>query len=223
PRALDVRTTGVHATGELYPLSGSLSGLGLGFVAEKALTVSHDVPAADAVSGASASASQLRWGVGLRYRQPLGAAGTALTAGLGYNELVFAMDRQVTLPPAMAGTPDTHYRYLDPSLSLHQPLAAHTALVATVRAWLFLDAGAIVQHEEYGQADLTGFDAELALEYTLAARYPLRAGARYGVIGYDFVGDGERARADDGDRSTLDIGGARDRYLACALTAGYLW
>jgi hypothetical protein len=223
PATLDVLTRNVYAAGEVYPLSGSLAGLGIGFVVEKELGLTHEEPAVDAVSGASASASQLRWGVGLRYLQPLARAGTAITLGLGYNELVFEMDRNVTLPAAMSGTPDTHYRYLDPSLSVYQPVASNTAVIGTARAWLVLDAGSIVQPEAYGHARLTGFDAELALQYTFAARYPFRLGARYGVVGYAFDGVGERAVADDGDRSTVDVGGARDRYLACALTAGYRW
>ncbi len=223
PRALDVRTRNVYAAGEVYPLSGSLARLGLGFMVEKELALSLDEAEADVVSGASPSASQLRWGVGLRYHQPVGGGGAAVTLGLGYSELVFEMDRGVTLPAAMAGTPDTHYRFLDPSVAVRVPVASATAVVATARGWLVLDAGEIVHQDAYGQAQLTAFDTELALEYAVAARYPVRLAARYGVVGYDFDGAGARAIGDDGDRATVDIGGASDRYLACALTAGYLW
>ena len=137
--------------------------------------------------------------------------------------LSFAIDRGAAPVGVVVNVPNVEYHYLDPGLAVRVPLSSRLALCAAGRFLLVESAGEVQQADQYGAAKMTGFDADAALELRATPRVLLRAGARYLAIAFAFDGSGAMTTSRDGDPTSVNVGGALDRYLGGYASAGYLF
>lgn len=164
--------------------------------------------------------SQSRFGVGVRYRLPLGDKPTmpTLRLGGGYNRLSFRIETggmDIDLP-------DVGYSYLDVGAGARVPLGTtRLALNADLKYLIVSDAGAFSRMEEYGGGSIAGVDVDAGLEFRPLARLVLRGGFRYQRIAFDFDGTGTGTERDG--MMGQDVGGALDTYVGGYVTAGYLF
>jgi hypothetical protein len=216
---------GVYATGELYPAGfagarGVLANVGVGFVADRVIKLNSSV--SDGMDGTALLATkQSRYGANLRYRHNFGSGpkGVSVWGSVGYNKLTFSIDKSAAPDNVIVDVPNTSYAYVDPGLGVRVPVAGSLSALAEGKFMAVLGTGEVQNPEQYGAATVTGFDADLGLEYGLGDHFLVRAGARIIAIGYKFKGNGELSDRDANGES--DVGGASDRYLGGYLTAGY--
>lgn len=216
---------GVYATGELYPAGfagakGVMANVGVGFVADRVIKLNSSV--SDGMDGtALLTTKQSRYGANLRYRHNFGSGpkGVSVWGSVGYNKLTFSIDKAAAPENVIVDVPNTSYAYVDPGLGVRVPVAGSLSALAEGKFMAVLGTGEVQQPEQYGAATVTGFDADLALEYGLGDHFLVRGGARIINIGYKFKGNGELSDRDE--NGSADVGGASDRYLGGYLTAGY--
>ncbi|MBP9084800.1 MAG: hypothetical protein KBG15_01730 [Kofleriaceae bacterium] len=221
---------GARIAVEFYPLAlrkrlGAAAGLGFGLDYDRTLSLSVRVPQTDG-SVISLPTAQSRLYADLRYRVVFGnrAASPSLTVIAGYGQRDFSVDR---LPLSASGIvldmPDVGYRIFAPGLNARFPVASAVALGVQARGLLVFDAGAIQTKQEYGQATITGVEANVSIDILLGARFALKVAGDVAVLGYSFTGNGEQSNNRDMDPATKDVGGASDRYLGGSVTMAVLY
>lgn len=218
---------GGRVEGEFYPLalsnpSGALAGLGLGGNYDKtfSLTLHNQLQ-----PGTAFAADEFRWNVGARYRLAFGHKPTSptLTFGFDYGHRQFKVDRKNQMDGLVIDLPDVQYVGVTPSLTFRLPVAASVALFAGGGSLLALRAGSIQQPEQYGQAKITSIEADAGIDIVFAKRYAVRFTGEFALFGFSFKGNGAMSNARDGDPTTIDVGGAADRYIGGAATFGVMY
>ena len=216
---------GVYATGELYPatfagVKGVLANVGVGFVADRVIKLNSSV--SDGMDGTALLATkQSRYGANLRYRHNFGDGprGVSLWGSVGYNRMLFSIDKSAAPENVIVDVPNVAYSYVDPGLGVRVPIAGALSAAVEGKFLAVLGTGEVQTPEQYGAATVTGFDADAALEYAFGDHFLARAGARLIQIGYSFKGNG--VLSDRDANGSADVGGASDRYLGGYVTAGY--
>jgi hypothetical protein len=209
--------------GEVYPMvlldrPGALANLGIGFAAHKVIGLKTQVLVND--MPVALPTDETGYGVDVRYRHRVGGArGPLLLASLGWSRLKFAIDRTA----ADVDLPNNNYRYYRPGLELRYAASPRVTLSADAQVFLITGTGGIEQTDEYGAARMTGGEGGGGIEVLWGRRLVTRLGARITLMGYEFRGTGAQTTDRDGDPTTVDVGGALDRYLSGELTAGYLF
>ncbi len=209
--------------GEVYPMtlmgrSGSLNNLGVGFDAHKVVGLKTRV----LVDGMPVAlpTDETGYGIDVRYRHRIGGArGPVIVASVGWSRLRFAIDRTA----ADVDLPNNKYRYYRPGLELRYAASPRVSLSAGGQVFLITGTGGIESADQYGAAKMTGGEAGGGVEVLWGTRLVTRLGARITLMGYEFQGAGTQTTDRDGDPTTVDVGGALDRYLSGELTAGYLF
>ncbi len=220
---------GVRVSGEIFPLAmdkkrtGSVTRFGIGFMLDRVVGLTTNV--AGATESADLQTTMQRYNVSLVYRHQFGDKDTSptLRASVGYNKLKFRIDRTNAPSDVIVDLPNTLYKFVDPGLSARFPLSPALAVNAGAKVLLVLDTGAVQKPEEYGTATVTGLDASVGVDYIVGARMLITVEGHFTTLGYDFNGDGMQTTSRDGDPSTVDVGGASDRYLGASATLGYLF
>lgn len=209
--------------GTLYPFGlagagGFLGNIGASFAYERIVFINSSVDG----SAISIPTTHQRLGVGVHYRLDFGRAGEspALTVGAGYDQITFALDRDVLMDDVIAvDLPDVDYLVFYPTLGAELPLGSRLAIFTQLAYLVISDAGPIENENNYGSASASGFDAELGAEIRLPKRIVVRLGAEYTRITHSFEGEGD-LRDRDGD-GTADVEGALDQYFGGYLMAGF--
>jgi hypothetical protein len=221
---------GARIAMEFYPLAlrnrlGAGAGLGFGLDYDRTLSLSVRVPQTDG-SVISLPTTQSRLFADLRYRFVFGnrATSPSLTVIAGYGQRDFAVDR---VPLSASGIvldmPDVGYRMFAPGLNARFPVASTVALGVQARGLLVLDAGAIQTKQEYGQATITGVEANGFIDILLGTRFAIKIAGDFALLGYSFTGNGEQSNNRDMDPATKDVGGASDRYIGASVTMAVLF
>lgn len=221
---------GARIAMEFYPLAlrnrmGAAAGLGFGLDYDRTLSLSVRVPQTDG-SVISLPTTQSRLFADLRYRLVFGnrATSPSLTVIAGYGQRDFAVDR---VPLSASGIvldmPDVGYRMFAPGLNARFPVASTVALGVQARGLLVFDAGAIQTKQEYGQATITGVEANAFIDILLGARFAIKVAGDFALLGYSFTGNGEQSNNRDMDPATKDVGGASDRYIGASVTMAVLF
>ena len=241
PRGYDgALVAGAFFVAELYPLAFNLKNrnftrnVGITAMVDKVLKIESRLRYRDDANMeqvASLPTDQMRWGIGLVYRHNFGSRPTSPTLKLSarYNRAKFIIDKDaapvVGGSPVVVDIPNMDYAYLDPGAALRFPIGTALALLADVRFLYVTDTGEMQQMDQYGDATVTGIDADLGAEYKISPQLSIRAGGRLIRIGYDFTeGNGaELVYNRDGDATTQDVFGAQDRYLGGYATAAYIY
>ncbi len=163
---------------------------------------------------------QRRYGVGATYRLLLGRSegSPSVEVKVGYSKSKFKIDKSKIPTGVNLDVPNTIYTWIDPGLRFRMPLGQAAALHAEGRFLAVMGTGEMQKPTQYGAAKVTGFDAEVGMEYWLTSRYLVRAGGRYTALGYDYQGNGVLTDR-DGD-GAVDVGGALDAYLAGYIAVG---
>lgn len=215
---------GILVAAEVYPLAfGEPSrsfthNIGISAMINKVVKIESRVSGMEEVA---LPTSQSRFGVGVVYRHNFGddPSSPTVKASVRFNKRAFAIDTSDS--PVAIDVPDVSYTYLDPGLLLHFPIIDKLAAIAEARFLLITSTGEIQDQASYGTASMLGIDGALTLEYTLTDALAARAGARIASISYTFEGDGELSNNRDGDPMSVDVSGARDRYLGFFVGLGY--
>lgn len=203
---------GLRVQAELYPLAfgsrGFLANLGIGFDLDQTFGLKVN-------SGAQKLPTIVRhFSVGARLRIPIGSAELALVGG--YGQRTFKIIRGQT---TMLDLPDVDYKLFDPGVAFRVPLGP-VAIVGDARVLLMTDAGQIQTNMSYGPGDVSAFAGELGLHVAISRTVGVKLSGDFVSIGYDFTGTGELAKNRDADPTTVDVGGAAERYVGGALTVG---
>ncbi len=221
---------GARIAMEFYPLAlrnrlGAAAGLGFGLDYDRTLSLSVRVPQTDG-SVISLPTAQSRLFADLRYRIVFGnrATSPSLTVIAGYGRRDFTVDRvPLSATGIVLDMPDVGYRMFAPGLNGRFPVASAVALGVQARGLLVLDAGAIQTKQEYGQATITGVEANAYVDILLGARFAVKVAADFALLGYSFTGNGEQSNNRDMDPATKDVGGASDRYIGASVTMAVLF
>jgi hypothetical protein len=206
---------GVQFAADVYPLAygrkskGLTSNIGLSAVFDRVIKLESE-------SGEGAAAVKLptteqRWGVGLIYRQPIGAK-LWVEGSVRYSQLTFEIDDSDA--PGTVTVPDVNYTYIDPGIGVRYLIGSKISAGLEVRVPLPLDAGEIDDAPSagtngQGSATLTAIEAEIAADYLITSNIFARLGGRFMTWGYAFDQDA--------------VSGARDTYFGGHLLAGYLF
>lgn len=228
---------GVYIDAEMYPLAldlpfdvparDVLSNLGLHLVFDRVFALTSELPYTDAAGGAEMTAelgtTQMRVGVGLRYRHFFGEGATApmLLVGIGYDRMQFSVDKNDAPAGVPVDLPNVNYASFDPSLGFRYPLSELLAVTGTGRLLLTTSTGNMSQTDQFGDGSTMGVDLGAEVEYHLAARMSVRAGLRFLNITTALDGNGTQSNGRDGDPSTVDVTGITDRFIGGHVTAGY--
>ncbi|MCG8425209.1 MAG: hypothetical protein MJE77_45595 [Proteobacteria bacterium] len=220
-------TSGVYATGELYPLAhsgGFLGKFGIGFVFDRAIGLKT------AIGGNQMNqvdTTVMRYGGGLRFRYRFGSKITrpTVTLGVGFGQSLFEIDRAGLAMGTVLDVPDTKYTYIDSGLWLRIPIGSRIAFSLGGSYLAVLSAGSITEAEEYGTATITGGDAGASLEVRPIKGVLIRVSGSATIIGFDFTADAVGAQSNnrDGDPMTKDVGGALDLQIGGSATLGYMF
>jgi len=110
-----------------------------------------------------------------------------------------------------------------PGARVRIPFGKNFALFGGGSAMLITDAGPIDETSQYGQAKVIGLQANAGLDITIKNRFGLRLEGDYAQVGFAFVGNGTEAIDRDGDPTTVDVGGAADRYYGGSVTFAVMY
>jgi hypothetical protein len=215
PPALQSRAPGLRVAGELYPgvfsdPKSPWSRLGVGGSFDQTLGLTL-VQAATPYFASPVDEHQ--WSLGARYRLPTGGDST-VTFALDYSHRVFTVDRSL----GMVDTPDTDYAGFEPGADVRAPITRRITLLAGARLILLTSAGSIATYNEYGHMHAMGASAMTGVDFTLATHVALRVTGEMAQIGMSFDGSGMQTSNRDGDPTTIDVGGATDRYYSGSAT-----
>jgi len=211
---------------ELYPLafgSDSLaSGLGIGGMYDQTLGLNLQ---STAQPGSKFSVAQRRFDVGPRFRINFGKNPTSptLTLGVGYMQREFIVNRSALTGGNTIDLPDVNYTGFDPGIEFRIPLMERLALTFGGQAIFLTSAGPIQELDSYGQAKVTGGSGTISLDILLTKHVALNLRGEATQIGYKFTGNGAMANNRDMVPSTIDIGGAADRYIGGVGTLAVLY
>ncbi len=199
---------------ELYPFidkSRHIARLGFAFMLEKALRVNSRINL-DGVAR-DFDTAQSRWGVGARYRVPVGKHSLALAAG--YDRL----SHSINTNGLALDLPNVSYSYLDLGAGLAIAFAdGKWALNGDARYLHVLSAGEISQSSAYGGGTVAGVHVDANMARKLASGIIIRGGVEYLRMAFAF--DGSGAMTDIDGEPDQDVGGAADVWFGAYLTAG---
>ena len=211
---------GARVSGELYPLAFGnpyriIAGIGVGGEYDQTLKLALK---STAQPGTEFPVTQKHWSIGLRFRIAFGNRPTSptVTLGGGYFHRVFKVDRTGLMPGNILDLPDVFYKGFNPGLEARIPIVRAVALVFGGQALLVTDAGQIQQPYSYGQAKVTAAQVMAGVDIMFTKLIGLRLIGEGAQYGYAFTGNGEQSNARDNDPTTLDVGGAADRYIGFA-------
>jgi hypothetical protein len=217
---------GVRVAGEAYPIGmvmgGPVSNLGVGFEYDQTLGMtsrSSDAP------DVTLPTLQKHWDVGARYRIPFGKKANApmVVLGGGIGRRFFIVDRSSLPDGAELDMPDVAYKYYHAGASVRMPIGMRAAVQAGARGLAFQSAGSITDLDSYGRAKLTGLDASLSAEFMVTPKVIASLAGSFTQIGFAFEGDGAESNNRDLDPTSVDVGGASDRYIGVVGTVGYVY
>jgi hypothetical protein len=203
---------GARVAGELYPLAltGSNSpaaGIGVAGSYDKTLGLSVAAPGTVDTPGAKLAVDQHQWSVGARYRYGW------VTFAADYGHHAFEIKR--TMP---IDVPDVDYAGFEPGVDVRVPLGNKFALRAGGRAMLLKSAGPIQSNDSYGRTHITGGHAMVGVDVAVANRVALRLAGEAMILKMTFYGTGIESTSRDGDPTTIDVGGATDKYFGGSAT-----
>jgi hypothetical protein len=220
---------GLRVEGEVYPIAFAsprsiASGLGFGFLYDKTLSLTLRSTASDGTPIA-AKANEARYNFGPRVRIVFGQKPTSpsLTLEADYGLRQFVVDRSGLTMPTDIDIPDIQYKGYLPGFALRIPFAPAVALTLDARAFLVTSAGPIQALSSYGQAKVTGGQASAGIDIVIGNRVAIKLVGEYAQFGFAFVGNGTEAVNRDGDASSVDVGGAADRYIGAAATLAVMY
>jgi hypothetical protein len=217
---------GARVAVEAYPLAlkshGPLAGLGVGLEYDQTLlltTQSSDAP------GVKLPTAQQHWVVDARYRFAVGskASSPQVTLSAGYGRRTFIVDRSSLPEGAELDMPDVDYRFYNPGLAIRMPIGARAGVHVGGEALLFKAAGYIQRASSYGGAKLTGLEARGGVDFKATDKIIVDVTGSFTQIGFVFVGNGDESNNRDLDPTTVDVGGASDRYMGVVGTVGYMY
>jgi hypothetical protein len=211
---------------ELYPLAfGSdsvASGLGIGGMYDQTIGLNLQ---STAQLGSKFPVTQRRFDIGPRFRINFGKTPTSptLTLGVGYMQREFIVNRSALTGGNTIDLPDVNYTGFDPGIEFRIPLMERLALTFGGQAILLTSAGPIQELDSYGQAKVTGGTGSVSIDILLTKHVALNLRGEATQIGYKFTGNGALANNRDMEPSTIDIGGAADRYIGGVGTLAVLY
>ena len=218
---------GARFAAEVYPFAfhdpdSWLAGLGFGGDLDQSLSLTLH---ATAESSVAMKITQRRDAVGLRYRLLLGHTATspAITLSANYGARSFLVDRSGLMTASSIDLPDVDYRLVQPGVAFRLPIGRWLALELSGHALLARSAGPIQRPDQYGQANIVGGDASASLDIVFGDRIALRLAGEASLLRFAFAGTGMLSTDRDGDRSTIDVRGATDRYLGGSATLAVLY
>ena len=203
-----------HLNAELYPFlkkSRHMSRLGLAFVLERALRVNSRI-VLDGVAR-DFDTTQSRWGVGARYRLPVGKHSLALAAG--YDRLSHAINTN----GLALDLPNVSYSYVDVGGGLAIVFGnGDWTLNGDARYLHVLSAGEIAEGSAYGGGTVAGVHVDGNMARKLDSGVIIRGGIEYLRMAFAF--DGSGAMTDIDSDPDQDVGGAADVWFGAYVTAG---
>jgi hypothetical protein len=175
--------------------------------------------------GSKFSVTQRRFDVGPRFRINFGHNPTSptLTLGVGYMQREFIVNRSALTGGNTIDLPDVKYSGFDPGIEFRIPLVERLALTFGGQAIFLTSAGPIQELDSYGQAKVTGGSGSVSLDILLTKHVALNLRGEATQIGYKFTGNGAMSNNRDMTPSTIDIGGAADRYIGGVGTLAVLY
>ncbi len=214
---------GVFVNAEVYPLAFSKPssiGAGVGL----ALELDRVISLQSRLGAMTYPTSQTAYGVGLRFRLPLGKKPTlpSLKFGAGLQHLDFT----ISAPAGSIDLPNVSYSYVDLLAGMRVPLGTPKfSLDLAFRFLAVLASGDFSNTSTgYGTGTTSGVDIMTGLEVRPTDRLTIRAGFRYTRIAFAFDGNGDNLSTNrDMDPSTKDVGGALDQYIGGYATVGWLF
>jgi hypothetical protein len=218
---------GGRVEGEIYPLAfgnpySLLSGLGIGgeFDQTVGLNLQSTVQ-----PGTKFPVTQSHWSVGARFRIVIGKQPTSpsVTLGGGYMTRVFKVDRSQLVNGNIIDLPDVGYAGYNVGVELRVPVMRSVALLAGGRGIFVTTTGQIQSAAQYGQARVTGGEGHAGVDIAIGSRMAVRLVGELTQLGFNFTGNGQMANNRDGDPTTIDVGGAADRYVGGTLTFGVMY
>jgi hypothetical protein len=219
---------GAHVDGELYPFAfgnpkSAAAGIGVGFAYDKTLALQLRTTDPSSGTTLTGNADQQYYDVDLRYRIVFGGKPTSpsLTLSVGYQDREFIVDAGAAR--MSFDIPDVRYKAIVPGAQVRIPFGRNVALYGGGAALLITDAGPIEEQTQYGQAKVIGLQADAGLDITIKDRFGIRLEGDYAQIGFAFVGNGTEAVDRDGDPTTIDVGGAADRYYGGSVTFSVMY
>ena len=205
---------------------GILTGLGIELMYDKVIYINSKKTYTDdatmTLKTASINTTEARFSVGAVLRYPVSPS--LLIGG----RLLYSF-QQFNLEPTFANgkstdVPNVGYKMAEPKAFLRYQLAGPLAIDADVGFMLVTDTGGIQASTSsgYGPATVTGYEANLGLDYTLTKNLFIRALVRYETISLTFKGDSKsESNTRDGDPTTQDVKGAKDLYYGATGSIGY--
>jgi hypothetical protein len=218
---------GARIEASFYPLALSsptsvAAGLGLAASYDKTISLSLKN---SAQPGTTFAANEQHYAVGPRFRYVFGDSVTSssLTIGVDYGHRMFKIDRSALMPGNVIDVPDVDYRGFTPSVEFRLPVTTAIALFVGGGSLLVTGTGSIQSNSQYGKARVTEGEGHAGVDVVFAKRFAVRLSAEFAQIGFSFTGTGQQAINRDMDPSSVDVGGAADRYFGGAATFSVLY
>lgn len=203
---------GARVQGELYPIAfaskGFLANLGIGFEFDQSIGLKVNA------GGMQLPTTMRHFSVDARIRIPIGGGSISLVGGYGQRTF------KVTRGQTMLDLPNIDYKLFDPGLAFRVPIGP-VSLFGEARAMLITAAGEIQTNASYGPGTVSAFEGEAGLEIEITRMLGLRLSGDVAIIGYDFNGKGALSNTRDQDPTTLDVGGAAERYIGGAFALAF--
>jgi hypothetical protein len=200
---------GARVQGELYPAAfgtkGFLSNLGIGFEFDQTFGLK-----VNAGGGTQLPTTSRHFSVDARIRFPIGGSSISLVGGYGQRTF------KVTRGQTMLDLPNTEYKMFNPGLAFRVPVGP-VSIFGDARALLLTSAGEIQTNDSYGPGKVSAFEAEAGFEIEITRTIGVRVSGDVAIVGYDFNGKGAMSSIRDQDPTTVDVGGAADRYIGGAV------
>ena len=205
---------------------GLLTGLGLELVYDKVIYINskktYTNDATKMQQTATINTTESRFSVGAVLRYPVSPS-LLVGARLLYSFQQFNLEQ--TFAGGMStDVPNVGYKMAEPKLFGRYQLAGPIAIDADLGFMLVTSTGGIQASNAtgYGPATVSGYEANVGLDYTLTKNLFVRALLRYEAINLTFKGDSaSESNTRDGDPTTQDVKGAKDLYYGAAASIGY--
>jgi hypothetical protein len=140
--------------------------------------------------------------VGARYRFAFGSATAAV--GIAYAGRKFIADRSVLAAPEALDMPDVKYKAVAPGVIGRFPVTPTIGAYVGADFLLMMSTGSIQKTEQYGPADILGFELEGGLDVAFGTNYGLHIGADFSQIGFSFRAKPGTMAAARGVKSATD-------------------
>lgn len=212
---------------DIYPLAFSnpnsiIAGLGIGGTYDQTLSLNLQ---STVQPGTKFPVNQGHWSVGGRLRLVFGKKSTSPSVVVkgGYATRTFTVDRGQLMEGNVIDLPDVGYKGFTGGLDLRFPISGPVAVFAGGGGIFVTTTGQIQTRAQYGQAKVTGAEARAGVDIAIGKRMAIKVFGEFTQMGFAFTGTGEMSNNRDGDPSTIDVGGAADRYIGGSLLFGVLY